>query len=176
MLASGSILTELKSAYIFSKVLLGDSASEESAKHRLWSTVVVHLVGENIWVSGHLSSSVLCCLRVNFISGTMIGSDSGARTNAQKFPKSWLVQIGGKTLQAVANKYITYTATLSITIMASIFSCLGLPWWLSGKTLIPVQEMQVRYWGGEDAWRKKWHHSSILKLGKSHGQTESGGL
>ena len=119
-------------------------------------------------MSGHLSSSFLCCLRVNFIlSGTMIGSDSTVLTNARHVTTSPydLCRLR-RLLEAVANKYITYTSnTINQNHGNPFLAVWGFPDDSVVKNLPAVQEMQALYWGGEDTWRRKWQPLQCSCLG-----------
>ena len=45
----------------------------------------------------------------------------------------------------------------------------GLPWWLSGRVCLPMQEKEVKSLVRKIPQRRKWHPTPVFLPGKSHG-------
>ena len=51
-----------------------------------------------------------------------------------------------------------------------IYTHTGLPWWLTVKRLLTMQETQVRSLVRKILWKRKWQPTPVLLPGKYHGQ------
>ena len=85
-------------------------------------------------------------------------------------PSQWLLFI----LCFVSN-YFVYPPSMGLhrvghdwsDLAVAVTAYFGLPWWLSGKGCLSMQETQV-WFLGKIPWRRKWQSTPVFLPGKSH--------